>query len=301
MVYLLDNTPVRAQFRPGRRAIPSGLTVIHTAESVMDIVSPDTGAESVARFIQGRSEPGSYHDLVDSDSDIHLVRYDDEAYQDGTGSNSFALSISFACRTDDWDRMPAIRRTRFLAQGAAAFARQQAWLRSKGYPTTPLRRISKAQADARMAGFISHAERDPDRRSDPGLRFPWTEFFAACSVAQGTSPVPPIPEEDDMPTADEVASAVWKYAAGISPGDNKTPINTHYALRVASNYAYRAYLENLAQRGQIAALVGAVGALATGEDFDEAKLLDSIEDRVRTATAAAIVDAGRAIEAVTPT
>ena len=36
--------------------------------------------------------------------------------------------------------------------------RQQAWLRSKGYPTTPLRRITKAESDRGILGFIAHGE-----------------------------------------------------------------------------------------------------------------------------------------------
>lgn len=191
-IYLLDNPPARDQYRSPRRKRPTGLTVIHTAESVMDSLGPDTGAEDVAAFIRRRSDAGSYHDLVDSDSVIQLVRYEDEAYQDGTGSNPFALSISFALKTTDWVKLSPEKRAAFLRQGAVAFARQQAWLRANGYPTTPLRRITKAQSDAGEAGFISHAERDPARRTDPGRDFPWGEFFAACRAAlAGTNPANP--------------------------------------------------------------------------------------------------------------
>ena len=74
-----------------RRARPSGVTVLHTAENVIDLVGPDTGAEAVAAFIRTRTTPGSYHDLVDRDSALQLVPYGAEAYQDGTGSNPYAL------------------------------------------------------------------------------------------------------------------------------------------------------------------------------------------------------------------
>mgnify|MGYP006202441935 CR=1 FL=1 len=154
MAWLNVNRPRRSQFR-SRRARPTGLIVIHTAESVMDSLGPDTGAEGVARFIRDRTNPGSYHDLADSDSLINLVDYENEAYQDGTGSNPYALSISFACRTTDWRKMSAARRAAFLAQGAKAFVRQQAWLKSKGYPATPLHRVSKMASSAGAAGFIA--------------------------------------------------------------------------------------------------------------------------------------------------
>jgi hypothetical protein len=189
--WLRKHPPVRSQYRSPRRARPTGLTVLHTAEGVMDTVGPDTGAEATARFIRNRSEPGSYHDIVDSDSALRLVRYGDEAFQDGTGSNPWAMSISFALKTSDWVKLTPARRDDFLRQGAVAFRRQQAWLRANGYPTTTLRRISKAQSDAGMAGFISHGERDPGRRSDPGRDFPWARFFELLT------PPPAQSEEDD--------------------------------------------------------------------------------------------------------
>jgi hypothetical protein len=194
-VYLREHKPARSQFRSPRRSRPTGLTVVHTAESVMDTVGPDTGAENVAEFIRRRSEPGSYHDLVDSDSDVQLVRYSDEAFQDGTGSNRYALSISFALKAADWPRLSLAKRDAFLEQAAVAFHRQQAWLRAHGYPVTPLRRISRAASELGHAGFITHAERDPDRRKDPGAAFPWLRFLQILTPPPGPAP---LLEEDDV-------------------------------------------------------------------------------------------------------
>jgi hypothetical protein len=197
--YLRAHKPVRSQFRSPRRARPTGLVVVHTAESVLDTVGPDTGAEKVAAFIVGRTDPGSYHDLVDADSDIQLVRYEDEAYQDSTGSNPHALSVSFALKATDWPRLRPAKRDAFLTQGARALARQQAWLLAHRYPLTPLRRITRAQSAAGLPGFISHAERDPDRRKDPGAHFPWGRFFAiAADLAAPIFPAPFYDEDDDM-------------------------------------------------------------------------------------------------------
>lgn len=193
VAYLRRYRPARTQYRSPRRGRPTGLVVVHTAESALDVVGEDSGAEDVARFIRSRTDPGSYHDVADSDSVVQLVEYGDEAFQDGTGSNPFALSISFACRAADWPRMTPARRAGFLAQGAAAFARQQAWLAANAHPLTPLRRVSRAASAGGAAGFISHAERDPARRTDPGPDFPWAEWFAACARAAGQ-----IIEEDDM-------------------------------------------------------------------------------------------------------
>lgn len=227
----------------------------------MDDVGPDTGAENVARFIQRRDTPGSYHDLVDSDSAIYLVRYPCEAYQDGTGSNPWALSISFALAAADWPRLSPAKRYDFLEQAVSAFRRQQAWLVSNGYPTTPLRRITKAQSDAGMAGFISHGDRDPGRRSDPGRDFPWGQFLEMCATI--TNP------EDDMPSADEVAAKVWEHALGERGGIG--PANAADWLRHAAIHATSA----AARAGDLPAVVRAAIA-----EMDDVEMTDEQVDRL---------------------
>lgn len=190
--YLIENPGVltqyssRSSWSPSR---PTGLTVLHTSENVMDSVGPDTGTEVLAAYIRSRSTPGSYHSIADSDSNLDLVPFDKGAWQDGTGSNGMALSISFVCRTVDWDRMTPGKRRGFLRQGAQCFVRQQAWLKANGYPTTPLRLVSKAESDRGVAGLIYHGHRDPGRRSDPGVfppnDFPLAEFIEECRLALG--------------------------------------------------------------------------------------------------------------------
>jgi hypothetical protein len=205
--YLIDHPgstlrqySLRTNWTPGQ---PTGLTVGHTTESILDVIGDDSGAEDIAAYIRRRTTPGSYHDVVDTDSRITVVPYEFGAWQDGTGSNGMAMSLAFACRTTDWATMGPERRKRMLRQGALAFADQQAWLKAHGHPTTPPRLIKKAQSDAGMAGFIGHGHRDPSRRTDPGTvppnLFPWEQFFTACRAAlAGDTPVPVIPE-DDMP------------------------------------------------------------------------------------------------------
>lgn len=205
IVYLTANPPARPQWYQRRNRPLTGCTVLHDAENVMDSIGPDTGAESVAEFIRNRTTAGSYHDLVDSDSGIHLVEYEYGAFHDGTGSNNWALSLSFACRTVDWARMTAAKRHGFLRQGALRFVAQQQWRRSTGAPLTRLRYISKAQSDAGQSGFCCHGWRDPARRTDPGTRapnlFPFDEFLDACRVALAEL-MPDHPDatalEDDM-------------------------------------------------------------------------------------------------------
>ena len=173
--YLADHPPVRDQFRRGRRARTTGCIVIHTRRERRRHRRPRHGSEGVAALIITRILPGSYHHVVDADSALQLVRYGDEAYQDGTGSNPRALSLSFALSAEDWSTLSPERRDAFLRQSAVAFRRQQEWLTSNGFPTTPTCRITRAESQDGKAGCISHVERDPERRSDPGKKFPWAE------------------------------------------------------------------------------------------------------------------------------
>lgn len=177
MAYLDDHpNPNLAQQRP-RRDQPSGVIVVHTAESALDATGEDTGAEGVARYIGVRTTYGSYHRLADSDSVVAVARFDMTTYGDGTGSNDHAIHISFACAAADWPRMSAERRAAFIRNGAKAAAEANAWLVEHRGITVPPRRITRAQSDAKVPGFISHGERDPGRRTDPGPAFPWTDFI----------------------------------------------------------------------------------------------------------------------------
>lgn len=185
MAYLDDHPPARTQFRQ-RYATPTGLIVVHTAESMLDTIGEDTGAEGVADFIRRRADPGSYHRLVDSDSIVALVRFEMAAYGDGTGSNEFAIHLSFACRAADWPGMDPARREAFLVNGARAAREAATWLEREHGVTVPARRVTRTQSDQGVAGFISHGERDPGRRTDPGPGFPWDRFLTLYA------------QEDDM-------------------------------------------------------------------------------------------------------
>lgn len=200
--YLIDNPPRTRQFRIPRRATPSGVVVVHTAESFPDETGPDTGAENVARFIENRDTPGSYHDLADSDSLMLLVPYEAEAFHDGTGSNPHSYGVSAATQAAKWAELGdewVDATVRNMARGAARYAR---WIKKKHGIIIPARRITRAQSEARVPGFISHGERDPGRRTDPGKLFPWDKFLKYYSEEMNGS------REDwwfDMATSEEVA------------------------------------------------------------------------------------------------
>lgn len=195
MAWLDRNPPRRSQFRRPRRVRVRGVCVIHTAENGW----PTSGAAGVAAFIRGRTDPGSYHWLVDHANKIHLVDWDAEAYQDGTGSNPWAYGLSCACRTTDWRRMTAAQRAGFVSNLADGAALAYAHCLARTGIRIPARRVSKAQTNAGVPGFISHGERDPARRSDPGNDFPWTQFLDAFR-ARTTAPLPSVPKPPQPPT-----------------------------------------------------------------------------------------------------
>ncbi len=191
-IYLEDNPPTRSQFRVGRRAPVKPVIVVHTAESGTDRFGADPKAENVAAFIQRRSNAGSYHLLGDADSIIQLVRFENEAFQDGTGSNRWAIGISLAMNAGDWPSLAPARRNQFVATAGQMAAIAARWLNERRIGLPEPRLLTKAQSDRSDAnGFISHARRDPARRSDPGAGFPWADFFQQYQQALSDSGVEP--------------------------------------------------------------------------------------------------------------
>lgn len=192
--YLRTHKPARSQYRSPRREKPAGIIGVHTAENILDTVGPDTGAEAVADAIVRRADPGSYHDLVDSDSIVHLVDYTDEAYHIGTHNlNRRTTGVSFALKTSDWATMRADQREAFLRNGARAAAAQAAY-----HGGVPARFLTLAQALAGDRGFIRHGTADPDRRTDPGKLFPESRFLQLYTAEITTTVPPPPPRQEDI-------------------------------------------------------------------------------------------------------
>lgn len=193
--YLVSHSTRQKQRRPSRRAAFSGCQVIHTAESTPDLVLPDNGAEGVAAFIANRTGYGSYHSVSDSDSIVWMVPLSGEAFHDGTGSNRWSVGHSAACKAEQWPTMPEWWKTATIINLARAAAATSAWAVTQGLPATPPRRITRAESEAGEPGFISHGERDPGRRSDPGEQFPWGLFLTTYAELAG-EPMPPTAHSD---------------------------------------------------------------------------------------------------------
>lgn len=226
MTYLQQNPPRRAQYRAARRRTPTGLFVVHTAENTPDYTPPDTGGENVAGFISRRGDAGSYHILADSDSWIHVVPFESEAYGDGTGSNPYAIHVSVATRAALWPTKPTWWREGAIRQLALGTRSAMHWLKTEHGIDTPLRRVNKAQSTAGWGGFIGHGERDPGRRSDPGLGFPWVDYFAAIDDPNHDIKLADRvhPQEDNVPS--DVNVGDYSFAARLA----QACLNAHGAF-----------------------------------------------------------------------
>lgn len=98
--YLLDNPPASQQFWPSRNNGLSGGVVIHTTEGA----GGDTAAENTAAFISRRSDAGSYHMIVDTDSSVAMMPDDYVAFGvAASGFNSTCWMIAIAAQSSALD------------------------------------------------------------------------------------------------------------------------------------------------------------------------------------------------------
>lgn len=282
MSFLLEYNPGTPQWTYPRRggARLSGTAIIHTAECAMDLDGDDTSAEVCANFIANRADYGSYHRLVDSDSIIDMVPWEYEAWQDSE-TNNWAVGISAAVQAGKWHTIPAARRDRIYRNMAACAADFVRYMAGKGV-TVPLRRITGAEARARVPGFCAHGDSGL-YRSDPGAQFDWDLFFAYTAEAlaggltyQGVT----ILQEDELSAQFEVDARGEFDSLRLFQADVRGELDKLRALDVD----LRGDLANKGQ--QLAALTAANGKLV--ELLADSKAL-SVDD-IRAALTAAIAD-----------
>ena len=177
--YLLDHLNPRAkrhnttfQFHgyPGRTGKIVGV-VLHTAEALdKKLEDGDQTAENVAKYLSTTDRIASAHSVVDSDSIITLLPDQFTAFH-ARGFNSITLGLEIAYKADSWGSNP--EREEALLKNASKVCRD--WAAIYGIPAI---RVSPEDLKSGKKGYISHAEIDPARRTDPGKNFPWEKFLS---------------------------------------------------------------------------------------------------------------------------
>lgn len=155
-----------------------------------------------AHYCQTRTDGTSAHYFVDGDSVTHCVRTTDEAHTALEHGNDDAIHYEL-CGT-------AQTRAQWLDTVSRATIRTAAkqMARDMVRHNIPLRRLTGTQVRDRAArGICGHVDfttgwpEDGGTHTDPGPQFPWDVLIADIDEFLG----------GDMPTAQEIAAAVWNY------------------------------------------------------------------------------------------
>jgi len=164
--YLIDHPPASRQFGD-RHEAETGCVVVHTPESFVDVHPPDDGAENVASFISTRTDPGSYHEVVDSDSYVPLIPDHLRAFHvAATGVNQWTWGISICTSAADWGLYPAWDSAALLLTGDRIAAYLARWATRNGDVSRAWEGvgwITAAEAHAGKAGLIHHGQFQADR------------------------------------------------------------------------------------------------------------------------------------------
>ena len=198
--YLLDNPPASRQFYPSRNNGLSGGVVIHTTEGS----GGDTAAENTAAFIARRSDAGSYHMVVDTDSSVAMMPDDYVAFGVAApGFNSRCWMIAIAARSADLNPDDPRTQAEIDRMGAeiAAF-----WQRNGINAAEASQFIGDSVKD--RPGLAHHGDVQPADRSDAWSRREnrWvfdSLLLQAIERHSGTAPVTPPSPTQPVPVAPE--------------------------------------------------------------------------------------------------
>lgn len=247
--YLLDNPQPNTQQwgYPRRGAKLSGTVIIHTAECALDLVGEDTSAEGTAKFIWGRLDYGSYHVLCDSDSTIWMAPWEYETWQDSQ-TNPWAVGISAAVQAANWHLIPVERRNKIIRNMAVAAADFVQYMKAAYGITVPLRRITGAEARARVPGFCAHGDSGVDRY-DPGAQFDWDLFFKYTAEALATTTTPAKKETTEVAAHKHIQVKQPAGGRRLAKGatwylkDAAGKLNQNFAVAGVGNYDIDLFLQ----------------------------------------------------------
>jgi hypothetical protein len=184
--YLLDNPNRHGPHYYTSRRSPLLHIVLHITAGLEDLDGvDDQSAEKTARYAATTSTKVSWHAAADSDSCFYLLPAKYTAFH-CVGFNASGYGLEISKRNTRWAGMPAAWTEATLRHAAKVLAPV---VKAHGIP---LKRLTKAQAQAGQKGFLYHSDADPSRRSDPGADFPLARLFALIE-AELTPPTPAEP------------------------------------------------------------------------------------------------------------
>ncbi|WP_163540849.1 N-acetylmuramoyl-L-alanine amidase [Occultella kanbiaonis] len=280
MTYLETHKGPIAQWGKVRRhgAQPSGTTVLHTYEAP-HVMTLNQAAMGIA---YRHDRPASYHLLAGDDSArdvLPMAPWSAETWHE-TSTNNWGTGISMITYAGAWKGIPAKSADNLVKSAAYGSFLFATWLKANRGITIPARRITRAQALARVPGFIGHGEIDVGRRSDPGALFNWALFLDTyADLMGGAVTFTPSPEEDpdvaftpahsdQMNDIRSDVADIRKWLASIDQSESK----------IQQIYDRRTKFDQVpALVAQVAALTATVNTLAKNQGLDPEQLQAAIE------------------------
>lgn len=300
---LLDRPQRVRQYNRTRRGgtRPSGVIDVHTFESFPDWVGHDTGVENAIEYLFTRTDYGSYHSGVDSDSTIRLLPWQMEAFHDRF-TNPHSVGVSIATQAHKWGQAPRAWRERAVTRAAREAARIADEMHTELGIDVPARWLTQAQAHGRMPGFVRHGTSDPGRRSDPwpagaseGVLF-LAKYRAARTNGQYAGDGEPdsiegevmgyYKDRNDFET--QIAAAVWGFVSGVEntlPDGAKVNESMRQIMHAVRRSSHTNYARHDRVLAELAALRAEVSVLAASQGLDPAELGRRVDERVDAALA----------------
>lgn len=187
---LLDRpNPNGPHYYPTRRQRLLAI-VVHITAGLEDLDGVDDhSAEQTAAYAANTDRDVSWHSGSDTDSWVDLLPASYTAWH-VVNYNSCTYGHELSKAHTDWSVMPEFWVAATLTRSAPGLAAVAA---AYGIP---LRKATRAELDHAIAtggppvGFISHAELQPEDRTDPGMvrgrdTFPWGRLFTLMTDSQG--------------------------------------------------------------------------------------------------------------------
>jgi N-acetyl-anhydromuramyl-L-alanine amidase AmpD len=249
------------------------IIVIHDTEGSEGRDAAENGAAYDAR----RTDGVSTHFFVDADSVVQCVLTKDTAHHARSEGNIRGIGFELCGRASQTQAqwLDGGLDLRLAARYVAKCCRK--W-------NIPARKLTVAQLRAGEKGICAHddvskAWHQTDH-TDPGRNFPWTQFLAMVQAELNP------PEEDDMPTAKEIAQAVWNTDNIVpAPWPVRTDDNPYWAPGTSMHHGLGHAIEanrriaELAVKvdGMVTIIATLADALKAGGSLDTAAVLAKLD------------------------